>query len=145
MDVQDVMSTHIHLVGHDADTASAARRMEAGDIGALVVMDSDSVVGVVTDRDLAIRCLGQGHVSSDCTVALHMSSPPITVAPTVDMLEAAHLMTDKKITRLPVVDDDKLVGFVSLSDIALAMDIALTSMNQALHDLLRGMGAARSA
>ena len=145
MDVQDVMSTHVHLIGHQEDAVTAARKMEEGDVGCLVVIDSDSVAGVVTDRDLAIRCMGQGHDSGTCKVSRHMSSPPITVESTVDMLEAAHLMTDKKITRLPVVDAAGLVGFVSLSDIALAMDIALTSMNRSLHDLLRGMGAGRSA
>jgi signal-transduction protein with cAMP-binding, CBS, and nucleotidyltransferase domain len=60
------------------------------------------------------------------------------------MLEAAHTMTQRKVRRLPVVEGSDLVRLVSLSDIALAIDSALDSMQEALHDLLLGMGASRS-
>ena len=97
-----------------------------------------------TDRDLTVRCMSQGHDYQKCRVSDHMSGPAITVGPASDMLDAAAMMAGRKIRRLPVVDGDKLIGLVSLSDIALSIDSALVSMTSTLHDLLSGMGAARS-
>ena len=145
MEVQEVMSTHVYTIQLEESTSGAGRKMREADVGCLVVVRSGSISGIITDRDLAIGCLGGGHDCQKCQVSSHMSSPVITVEPTMDMLEAAHIMTGQKVRRLPVVDSGELLGLVSLSDIALAMDIAMQSMDQAMHDLLRGMGAARSA
>lgn len=144
MEVQHVMSTYVHTVERDESIATAARKMREGDVGSLVVLSSGSVNGVITDRDLAIRCMSQGHDYQQCRVSDHMSGPAITVGPALDMLEAAGLMASQKIRRLPVVDGDKLIGLVSLSDIALSIDGVLVSINSTLHDLLSGMGAVRS-
>ena len=145
MDVREIMSTHVYQVRQEESTAAAATHMQEADVGCLVVVGADLITGVITDRDLAVRCLSESHDSRECRVEEHMSSPAITVGPAADMLEAAHTMTTKSIRRLPVVDGDELVGLVSLSDIALAIDTALDSMQGALHDLLLGMGATRSA
>ena len=144
MDVREVMSTFVHTIQKDDSIPSAAKKMREGDIGCLVVLESDTVAGVITDRDLAIRCLSDEHGEKRCTIAEHMTSPVITVEPGVDMLEAARIMAERKVGRLPVVENGKLIGLLSLSDIALAVDLAMVTMYETLHDLLRGMGAARS-
>ncbi|MDP6402698.1 MAG: CBS domain-containing protein [SAR202 cluster bacterium] len=144
MEVQEVMSSYVHTVEQDESVAAAARKMREGDVGSLVVTSSGSVKGVITDRDLTVRCMSQGHDYQKCRVSDHMGGPAITVGPASDMLDAAAMMAGRKIRRLPVVDGDKLIGLVSLSDIALSIDSALVSMNSTLHDLLSGMGAARS-
>ena len=118
-------------------------RCEA-DVGCLVVTENGVVKGIVTDRDLAIGCLSKHQDAGECLVSEHMSSPAITTEASNDMLKTARLMTDLDVRRLPVLDGGQLVGLVSLSDIAQAMDSALQSMNQALHDLLLGMGASRA-
>jgi CBS domain-containing protein len=119
--------------------------MAEADVGSLVVMNEGALEGIITDRDLVVRCLSGGHDSSTCWVSEHMSAPVETVEPTADMLDAARRMTERQIRRLPVVDDAEVVGVVSLSDVALAFDVALEHMDRSLHDLLRGMGASRSA
>lgn len=144
MDLQSIMSTHVHTISPEESVASAATRMREADIGCLVVFDDVGVKGVITDRDLVIGCLSYGHDSAECRVSEHMASPVITATPGLDMVDAAHIMTEKVIRRLPIIDRGQLVGLVSLSDIALAIDTAKQSMDGTLHDVLRGMGASRS-
>jgi predicted transcriptional regulator len=74
-----------------------------------------------------------------------MTSPAVVTSMDTDMLETAHLMKEKHITRIPVVENDHVIGLVSLSDIAYAVDQAKAGMDIVLHDLLVGMGANRSA
>ena len=110
--------------------------MVNGGVGCLVVPEGYVVKGVVTDRDLALGCLGNSHFCSDCNVSQHMSSPVIVCGPNMNVLEAARLMVDKNIKRLPVVEEGKLCGLLSFSDIA-------TSMIPPMLHLMVGMGAAR--
>ena len=142
--IRDVMSTYVHTIRQGETTSAAAREMRDADVGCLIVADDGVVEAVVTDRDLAIRCMGDGHDSNACPVSEHMSTPPVTVDATSDMLEAARLMRQLDIRRVPVVLEGRLVGLVSLSDIAQAMDKAMVEMDRAMHDLLLGLGAARS-
>jgi CBS domain-containing protein len=104
----------------------------------LVVVDADRVLGIITDRDITVRCAAESHDVSRCRVREHMSKGVISVEPDADILEAAHLMTQWQVKRLPVTKDGYLVGIVSFSDVANALD-------EPIHDLLIGMGAARRA
>jgi CBS domain-containing protein len=104
----------------------------------LVVVDADRVLGIITDRDLAVRCVAECHDVSRCRVREQMSKGVISVEPDADILEAAHLMTHWQVKRLPVTKDGYLVGIVSSSNVANALD-------KPMHDLLTGMGAARRA
>ncbi len=142
--IRDVMSTYLHTIRQSDTTATAARKMKDADVGCLIVTDDGVIEAVVTDRDLAVRCLSEGHDSNTCPVAEHMSSPAVTVDGTSDMLDAARLMRELEIRRVPVVLEGRLVGLVSLSDIAQAMDKAMVEMDRAMHDLLLGLGASRS-
>ncbi len=142
--IRDVMSTYVHTIRQSDTAAAAAREMKDADVGCLIVADDGVVEAVITDRDLAIRCLGEGHDSNVCPVSEHMSSPAVTVDATSDMLEAARLMRQLEIRRVPVVLEGRLAGVVSLSDIAQAMDKAMVEMDRAMHDLLLGLGASRS-
>jgi CBS domain-containing protein len=91
--------------------------MRDSNVGCLVVEAGGTVIGVITDRDLATRCSAQGHDPCQCQVQHHMTSPAITVEPTVDVLDAARIMLNHRMRRLPVTLCDQLVGLVSLSDI----------------------------
>jgi len=118
----------------------AAAKMRDANVGCLVVTSGGMVAGIITDRDLVVRCLsraGEGnHRLEECTVADHMTQPVITARPDMDILEAAHLMTQQEVKRLPVVHGEDVMGLVSMSDVAQALD-------RPVHDLLVGMGAAR--
>jgi CBS domain-containing protein len=110
--------------------------MREASIGCLVVTNEGKVEGIITDRDLTVRCLTEGHNPLLCPISHHMSRPVITAGPGMDVLYAAHLMSNKKIKRLPIVEGDQLIGLVSFSDIANAM------IHPMAH-LLAGLGASR--
>ena len=140
MQLKDIMAKRVVTVTEDESVFNAANLMRQASIGCLVIAWAGKAKGIITDRDLAIRCLSEGHNSTLCPVSKHMSTPVITAGPDMDVLYAAHLMTNKKIKRLPVVEgeDQQLVGLVSFSDIANAM------MQPMMH-LLAGLGASRRA
>jgi CBS domain-containing protein len=136
MQLKDIMAKHVVTVTPDESVFQAAGLMRQASVGCLVIAQDGRPQGIVTDRDLTIRCLGEGHNPVLCPVSQHMSAPVITTTPDMDVLYAAHLMTNKKIKRLPVVENDRLVGLVSFSDIA-------NAMIQPMVHLLAGLGASR--
>jgi CBS domain-containing protein len=136
MQLKGIMAKNVLTITSEETIAGAARRMQEANVGCLVITNAGNVQGIITDRDLAVRCISQGHNPQQCHVSNHMSSPVITTEPDMDVLDAAHLMTEQKVKRLPVVEGDQLIGLVSFSDVAQAMD-------RPMHDLMVGMGAAR--
>jgi signal-transduction protein with cAMP-binding, CBS, and nucleotidyltransferase domain len=141
---QEIMSTHIHTIAVENTLMDAAKKMREAEVGCLVATDDGEIAGIITDRDLVVRCLSEGHDFKCCLVSQHMSVPVISVPPSKDMLETAHMMMERDIRRIPVIESGKTVGLVSLSDIAQAMDTAVQQMDNAVHDLLMGMGASRA-
>jgi CBS domain-containing protein len=102
----------------DADAASVARLMRDHRVGSVVLVDQGQVpVAMVTDRDLTIRVFAEG-VNADSPVADHASRPLICGDPDMELEEAAALMVQHRVRRLPVVADNRLVGIVTIDDIA---------------------------
>lgn len=118
MKISDVMSTNVAEIGPRDSLQTAAAKMAQINVGSLPVTDQGSLVGVITDRDIAIRAVAKG-ASSDAKVESAMSGGAITVATDTPVQEAAELMRDKQIRRLYVVDGDTLKGVASLGDFAL--------------------------
>ncbi len=138
MKLEDIMVKKVITVSSLETVVEAAKKMREANVGCLVVNDDRSVKGVITDRDLVVGCLGAGHNARECRVEQHMSSPVIIAEPGWDILEASRVMTEQQVKRLPVMQDKKLVGLVSFSDIALALD-------KPMHELLVGADATRRA
>lgn len=145
MEIREIMSTHLHTIEPGERVSTAAQMMAESDIGCLIVIGDGVLEGVVTDRDIVTRCVGKNHVPQRCKISDHMTSPAITVEGSTDIIDAARIMTEEKITRLPVIEEDSMVGLASLSDMALAMDMLKSRMDDTVHDLLMGMGGRRSA
>jgi CBS domain-containing protein len=102
----------------DADVLAVARRMRDHGVGSVVLVDPEGApVAMVTDRDLAVRVLADERPLSE-PVRDHVSRPLVTGEPEMDLEEAAALMVQHRIRRLPVVEGDDLVGIVTLDDIA---------------------------
>lgn len=97
----------------------AARAFEQNNIGAVVVQDKGSVVGIVTDRDLAIRALGRGLDPHTTTIAEVMTPGVVALAPTDTQASAIRLMQKRNIRRIPLVDGGRVVGMVTLDDLLL--------------------------
>ena len=112
------MTSAVVTAGLDADVLQVAQLMRDHNVGSVVLSDPHGEpVAMVTDRDLAIRSLAEGRPSSE-PISEHASRPLVTGEPDMDLEEAAARMVQHRVRRLPVVDGDRLVGIVTLDDIA---------------------------
>lgn len=100
-----------------ASAFEAARAIENNNIGAVVVQDKGEVVGIVTDRDLAVRVVGRGLDPKTTPIADVMASPVVTLSTSDSQLDAVRLMHERNIRRIPLVDHGRLVGIVTLDDL----------------------------
>ena len=120
--VKDVMTSEVVACDVFASIGEAARLMRDFDIGEVLVRDGEKLYGIVTDRDLVVRCLAEGVDVARATVREACSEEVTSVAPGLPVDEAAQLMRDMAIRRLPVVRNGKPVGIVTLGDLAVERD-----------------------
>jgi len=120
--VKEVMSASPIGLEDTATLSDAARAMRDGDFGSVVVMKGGSVCGVVTDRDIVIRAVAEDKDPKSVKLGEICSGDVVTVGPEQSVDEAAELMRDKAVRRVPVIDKGRLVGIVSLGDIAKEKD-----------------------
>ena len=119
MKVRDIMTQPAIHVAPGESVEVAARTLTQYNIGALPVCNSDGkLCGMVTDRDLVTRCVASGRKPSQTTVRDVMTDKVEQAKPDMDSAVAAHLMGRLQVRRLPVVEDGKLCGMVSLGDLA---------------------------
>ena len=116
--LKDVMSRDVKLVAPDSTIREAAQQMRDGDFGMLPVAENDRMIGAISDRDIAIRAIADD--KGPATTVREVMSEGICWAYEDDSVEqAATIMSERQVRRLPVVDRDKrLVGIVSLGDFA---------------------------
>lgn len=119
MKVRELMTSPVIRIQADETAEVAARTLAHYNIGALPVCGGDGrVCGVLTDRDLVTRCLASGKIPGHTKVRDIMSGNVIAVRPDMDAGVAAHLMGRQQVRRLPVIENDRLCGIVSLGDLA---------------------------
>ena len=119
MIVEKLMTAGAVSVSADTTAASAARLREQNGVGALPVTARDGRLwGIVTDRDLVLRCVAGDVDAEAVTVGELMTKNPVTVGPEADVREAAALMAGEGVRRLPVMKNGRVVGMISLGDIA---------------------------
>ena len=136
MNIRDLMTSDVQTVSPTDTAQQAASFMLSADTGSIPVCDGDKLVGMITDRDIAVRGVGKG-LGPDCSVADLMSKDVVCARDTDDVLAIAQQMSDKQVRRIPVVDaDDKLVGMVSLGD------LSRQSQEDAAKTALDGVSAA---
>jgi CBS domain-containing protein len=121
--VREVMTPVPRTVRSTATLVEAARSMREADAGAVIVVDDrDRVVGIVTDRDIAVRAVAEGRDPATTMVAQVASTDLTTLSPTDTVSHAVRLMRERAIRRLPVVEGGRPVGIVSIGDLAVARD-----------------------
>ena len=119
MKLKDIMNQTVIKISPRESVAVAARLLANHNIGALPVCKSDGeICGMVTDRDLVTRCLAATRTPEQTPVRDVMTSRIVTASPDMDVGVAAHLMGREQVRRLPVVEDGKLCGMVSVGDLA---------------------------
>ena len=125
--IRDAMTSNPTTVEPGTTAREAAQKMKSEDVGSLPIVEGDRLAGVVTDRDLAIRVLAEGK-AGETPVSEIASKDVVTIDPQQSFEEAARLMAEHQVRRLPVCEEDgKLVGILAQADIA-----------QAGHDTLTG-------
>ena len=113
--VKDIMSKNVVTITLNKTSFEAAELMNSEEVGCLVVVENDFPVGIVTERDFVRRIVAK-KLSYDEKISEIMTKNLVTVDPDTSLKEAARLMSDNKIRRLPVVKQKKLVGIVVASD-----------------------------
>ncbi|MBM7095897.1 MULTISPECIES: CBS domain-containing protein [Alteribacter] len=115
--LRDVMTAEVECCKPDDNLYTAATKMKNLDVGAIPVCEGDHLLGMVTDRDIVLRGVAEKRPNS-CEVKEVMSEHLITADSGMIVDQAAQMMAEKQIRRLPIVDGQKLVGIVSLGDLA---------------------------
>jgi CBS domain-containing protein len=117
--IRDVMTRDPQTIDSTGSAVDAARLMRDEDVGLIPIVESDRLVGTVTDRDIAVRIVAEGRSAGDTRVADIASRELVTIDPQQSLDEALRLMAKHQVRRLPVVEEDgKLVGIVAQADIA---------------------------
>ena len=129
--IRDLMTSNVETVGPDHTAKDAAAFMLSADTGSIPVCENDKVIGMITDRDIAVRGVAAGK-GPDCSVRDLMSSDVVCARDSDDAQSVAQQMSEAQVRRLPVLDaNDKLVGMVSLGD--LSRDAEQSAATQALE------------
>jgi CBS domain-containing protein len=116
--VEDVMVKEVITIDENSTVKEAADVMNKFEIGCLIAVKKGKAMGIITERDLLKRVVAEAKDANKTKVKDVMSSPLVVVEPSMDLGEAVRLMFQMKIKKLPVVDAKRLVGLVSLTDIA---------------------------
>ncbi|SHE69870.1 CBS domain-containing protein [Seinonella peptonophila] len=138
MKVKDVMTVDVKTVQSTDNLFLAACIMRDENVGLIPVVDEGRLVGVITDRDLAVRGIAEKRPNSTEVKAL-MSTVLVSATPEMNLEEAAHMMGNAQIRRLPVVEKEQLVGILAIADLATdgeqgQMSEAMSEISEAYHD-----------
>lgn len=120
--VKDVMTPGAVTCGAMDSVADAARVMKQQSIGDVIVLDDGELCGMVTDRDIVLRVIAEGRDAESTPLRDICTNDLATVAPGDEAKRAVQLMAERAVRRLPIVDDGKVVGIVTMGDLAVERD-----------------------
>jgi CBS domain-containing protein len=141
MKVRDIMTAEVASATPDATLEEIATMMKDEDTGVIPVVEDELLLGLVTDRDIVVRCIAEGKSASGTTADDILSEDLETIEPDEDVEEASRLMSRRQIRRLPVVEDGRLVGILSIGDIA--VKATEQKAGEALEDVSHGVKPSR--
>ncbi|WP_418284200.1 CBS domain-containing protein [Halorubrum sp. DTA46] len=133
MPIDDLARSDVVTAGLETPVADLATTMAEESVGSIVITDGDTPVGIVTDRDLAVRVLGDGLDPGEQHAGDVMTDDLTTIERTAGFFEAATLMADNGIRRLPIVEGDSLVGIITADDLT----ELIADEEQQLADVIR--------
>ncbi len=137
--VRHVMTEAPQTLKPEMSAADAAGLMKQLDVGVIPVAEGERLIGLVTDRDLVVRVLAERRPAEAVPLSEVMTSSTVTVGPDTQLAEARDLMAENKIRRLPVVKEDRLVGILSMGDVAVGI-----SSKRAVGEALEEISESRS-
>lgn len=127
----------VHTIAPGATVFEALEKMASFDIGALIVTEGERVVGIFSERDYARKVILRGKASRDTAVRDIMTSDVIDIDPAKRMEDCMRLMTEHRIRHLPVTEDGRLVGVVSIGDVVKAVMAEQRFLIEQLEDYIR--------
>ena len=107
----------VYSISPDASVYEALNRMADKNVGALLVLELEQIVGLISERDYARKTILKGRFSKETAVKEIMTTNVITVGPGEDLEECMELFTDKHVRHLPVIEDEKIIGIISIGDV----------------------------
>jgi len=114
--IEELIDNSVMSVNSIVPAFEAAKLMENSNSGAIVVLENQVPVGIVTNTDLTVKIIAHSY-PTDTPIRRIMSSPLISISPETDINTAAELLSSRKIRKLPVIDDDEVIGILIASDI----------------------------
>jgi CBS domain-containing protein len=131
--VREVMTTNVDVCTPLDNVYEVATKMKDLNVGAIPIVENNQLVGMITDRDLVVRGIAEKHAGSN-PVTNVMSDNLVTITPEASVEEAAHLMAQHQVRRLPVVEHGQLIGILALGDLAVNQ-MSDDSAGDALSDI----------
>ena len=118
MKVKDIMTGEVTYINPDSNVVAAAQLMQKHNVGSIPVCDNNGLVGIVTDRDIVVRNISHGKNPASTTVRDVMTGQVITATPDMEVDSATKMMAEKQIRRIPVVENNMIIGMLALGDVA---------------------------
>jgi CBS domain-containing protein len=137
-DILQEKGSQVYAVAPDATVYEALQRMAEENVGALMVMEGERMVGLISERDYARKIVLKGKISKDVAVREIMSTQMVTIGPDQDVEGCMELMTDKRVRHLPVFDAGRLIGLISIGDIVNTIIRHKEEIIEQLEDYIKG-------
>ncbi|MGQ9461178.1 MAG: CBS domain-containing protein [Candidatus Bathyarchaeaceae archaeon] len=135
--VRDTMSKNVKVVRPDSSVREVVAIMNKFDIGSIIVVQGNRPVGIITERDILRRIVEPCLAPETLTARQVMSSPVLTIKETASLDEAAKLMAKKGVKKLPVMDNQKLVGIITFTDIVTKVPTMLSILEELVRPYRR--------
>jgi CBS domain-containing protein len=137
MKVRDVMTSSVDWVTPDTSVVEVAQLMKKDDVGSIPICKDNSLIGMITDRDIVLKVVAAGGNIRNISAKDIMSTDIISVSADQDVHEAANLMSKYQVRRLPVLEKGKLMGILAIGDLAIEK-IHINEAGDALSDISQG-------
>lgn len=116
MQIKDVMKTDVKTIPPGSTVQEAAEKMSQNRIGCLIVVEKERMMGIITERDILTRLVAENLTASKTRVDKIMTTEVVMIGPDREVSDAAEIMIERRIKKLPVISEDRLVGIVTLFD-----------------------------
>jgi CBS domain-containing protein len=133
MKAEDVMNREVITLDENVSAKKAAEIIAKEGVSAVIVTADGKAIGILTERDILKRIVVEDKNSVETKLREIMSSPLVTIGPSVDLEEAARIMFEKKIKNLPVINDNRLIGLINLQDICRLQPEVLKILRQLME------------
>ncbi|MFA6808518.1 MAG: CBS domain-containing protein [Eubacteriales bacterium] len=138
MIVRDIMTRDVVTVPPSANVVDIAKIMKSKDVGCILVADNGRLLGVVTDRDIVVRVVREGKDINQIKAEQCMTLHPVSVEINETIDQAAEIMAENQVKRLPVIGENKIVGVIALGDLAVEV-IHMDEAGEALNGISQGI------